>query len=122
MTSRVIPGWSWTMEILFRASRLKSRLLPTLGRPHPEADNSITFEIQGEGKLIGVDNGNMAEMAVDFKGNTRKVSHGLCLAMIQSTASGGQIRVTATSPGLKPATVTITSALTARFRAAANPL
>jgi hypothetical protein len=31
MTSRVTPGWSWTMEIRLRASRLKSRLLPTLG-------------------------------------------------------------------------------------------
>src|SRR5476651_1034186 len=33
MTSRVTPGWSWTMEMRFRASRLKRRLLPTLGRP-----------------------------------------------------------------------------------------
>ena len=54
----------------------------------------------------GVDNGNMADMA-DFKGKIRKASHGMCLAMVQSTASGGQIRVTATSPGLKPATVMI---------------
>src|SRR5260370_40650876 len=33
MTSRVTPGWSWTMEMRFFASRLKRRLLPTLGRP-----------------------------------------------------------------------------------------
>jgi beta-galactosidase len=49
----------------------------------------------------------MAEMTVDFKGKTRKASHGMCLAIVQSTANAGQIRVTATSPGLKPATVTI---------------
>jgi hypothetical protein len=33
----------------------------------------------------------------------------MCLAIVQSTANGGQIRVTATSPGLKPATVTIST-------------
>jgi beta-galactosidase len=29
------------------------------GRMHPDADNESTFEIQGEGKLIGLDNGDM---------------------------------------------------------------
>ena len=83
------------------------KVLDAQGRLHPDADNEVTFEIQGEGKLIGVDNGNMAEMAADFKGKIRKASHGMCLAMVQSTANGGQLRVTATSPGLKSATVTI---------------
>jgi beta-galactosidase len=76
---------------------------------HPDADNEVTFEVQGEGKLIGVDNGNMGDMTADFKGKIRKASHGMCLAIVQSTANGGQIRVTATSPGLKPATVTISA-------------
>jgi beta-galactosidase len=79
------------------------------GRVHPDADHEVTFDIQGEGKLIGVDNGNMTEMVSDFKGKVRKASHGLCLAMVQSTATAGQIRVTATSPGLKPARLTVTS-------------
>jgi beta-galactosidase len=83
------------------------KVLDAQGRLHPDADNEVTFEIQGEGKLIGVDNGNMAEMTADFKGKIRKASHGMCLAMVQSTANGGQLRVTATSPGLKSATVTI---------------
>jgi beta-galactosidase len=83
------------------------KVLDAQGRLHPDADNEVAFEIQGEGKLIGVDNGNMAEMTVDFKGKIRKASHGMCLAVVQSTANGGQIRVTAASPGLKSATVTI---------------
>ena len=78
------------------------------GRMHPDADNEITFEIQGEGKLIGVDNGDMADME-DYKGKRKKLFHGMCLAMVQSGGSPGQIRVTATSPGLQPATVTITT-------------
>ena len=83
------------------------KVLDAQGRLHPDADNEITFEIQGEGRLIGVDNGNMAEMAADFKGKTRKAFHGMCLAIVQSTGGAGTIRVTATSPGLKAATVTI---------------
>jgi beta-galactosidase len=84
-------------------------VLDTQGRLHPEADNEITFQIQGEGKLIGVDNGDMADMAAEFKGKRRKASHGMCLAIVQATANAGQIRVSATSPGLKPASVTVTS-------------
>jgi beta-galactosidase len=83
------------------------KVLDAQGRLHPDADSQVVFEVQGEGKLIGVDNGNMADMAADFKGKTGKAYHGLCLAMVQSTGNGGQIRVTATSPGLKPATVII---------------
>ena len=90
-------------------SHVTVRVLDAQGRLHPDADNEVTFAIQGEGKLIGVDNGNMADMASDFKGKQRRASHGMCLAVVQSTASAGQIRVTATSPGLKPASVTITT-------------
>jgi beta-galactosidase len=76
------------------------------GRTHPDADNEITFEIQGEGKLIGVDNGDMSN-SEGYKGRQRKLFHGLCLAIVQSNGNSGQVRVTAASPGLKSATVTI---------------
>ena len=50
------------------------KVLDAQGRLHPDADNEVTFEIQGEGKLIGVDNGNMADMAADFKGKAGRPS------------------------------------------------
>jgi beta-galactosidase len=78
------------------------------GRLQPDADHDITFEIQGGGKLIGVDNGDMSNMQ-DYKGKQKKAFHGMCLAIVQSAGNSGQIRVTATSPGLKPATATITT-------------
>jgi beta-galactosidase len=83
-----------------------ARVVDAQGRVHPDADNEITFEIQGPGKLIGVDNGDMSNQE-DFKGKQKKAFHGLCLAIVQSTASAGQIRITATAPGLKPTTLTI---------------
>jgi len=82
------------------------KVVDAQGRMHPDADNEITFEIQGEGKLIGVDNGDMSNQE-DFKGKQKKAVHGMCLAIVQSNANAGQIRITATSPGLKPATVTV---------------
>jgi len=76
------------------------------GRMHPEADHQITFEVQGPGRLIGVDNGDMSDME-SYKGRQKKLFHGMCLAIVQSTSSAGQIQVTASSPGLKPATISI---------------
>ena len=79
------------------------------GRVHPDADNEVTFEIQGSGRLIGVDNGNMADMTASFQGRAVKAFHGMCLAIVQSTAKAGEIQVTATSPGLKPASTSVTT-------------
>ncbi|HLH44879.1 MAG TPA: glycoside hydrolase family 2 TIM barrel-domain containing protein [Bryobacteraceae bacterium] len=85
------------------------KVLDADGRLHPEAENQIAFELAGQARLIGVDNGNVGDMAADFKGQSCKAYHGMCLAILQSTAMAGQIRLTATSPGLKPATVAIAS-------------
>jgi beta-galactosidase len=87
-------------------AHVTAKVVDTQGRMHPDADSEIAFETQGEGKLIGLDNGDMSDHE-DFKGKVRKANHGMCLAIVQSTANAGQIRVTATAPGLKPATVTI---------------
>ena len=62
--------------------------------------------MQGEGALIGLDNGDMAN-AEGYKGAQKKAFHGMCLAIVQSNAKAGQMRVTANSPGLKPGSVTI---------------
>ena len=74
----------------------------------PTADNEVAFEIQGEGKIIGVDNGNLASHE-DFKGSRGKAFNGLCLAIVQSTAKAGRIQLTATSPGIKSGSVAITT-------------
>ncbi len=84
------------------------KVVDAQGRMHPDADHEITFNVEGDGRLIGLDNGNMADMG-DYKGKVRKAYHGMCLAIVQSGAAAGQIRLTATAPGLKPATITITT-------------
>jgi beta-galactosidase len=76
------------------------------GRPVPIADNEIVFEIQGEGTLIGVDNGDPLSHE-DYKGNRRRCFNGLCLAIVQATGKGGKIVVTASSPALRSDSITI---------------
>jgi len=82
------------------------RIVDAQGRMAPDAAHEVTFEIQGEGKLIGVDNGDM-QSHDDYRANRRKAFNGMCLAIVQSTSKPGQIRITATSPGLKPASATV---------------
>ncbi|MGA2275881.1 MAG: glycoside hydrolase family 2 TIM barrel-domain containing protein [Bryobacteraceae bacterium] len=84
------------------------KILDAQGRAVPVADNEVAFEIQGEGKIIGLDNGDPVSHE-DFKGKRRKVFQGRCLAIVQSTAKPGRIQLTATSPGLKSSSVAITT-------------
>jgi beta-galactosidase len=72
----------------------------------PVAMNEIVFTVEGEGRLIGVDNGDPLSHE-DFKTNRRLAFNGLCMAIVQSTASAGSIRITAMSPGLTSASLTI---------------
>ncbi len=84
------------------------QILDGQGRVVPTADNEVTFEIAGEGKLIGLDNGD-PQSHEDYKSNRRRAFNGLCLAILQATAKAGQIRVTANAPGLQAAAVTIST-------------
>jgi beta-galactosidase len=72
----------------------------------PNADSLITFDLQGSGALIGVDNGNPASHE-DYKANTRKAFGGMCLAIVKSTGEQGKIRLSARAEGLKEAVVNI---------------
>ena len=74
----------------------------------PITENEVTFKITGDGKLIGMGNGDPTDQAPD-KGSSRKAFSGLCMAIVQATKKAGSITVEATSPGLSPATVTITT-------------
>jgi beta-galactosidase len=102
--------WSADREIIVADRRdvahLTVEILDDKGRLVPVADNEVTFELDGEGSLLGVDNGN-PESHEDYKSNRRKAFNGLCLAIVQSTGKPGQIRVTAASPALKSASVII---------------
>ncbi|MCK6561828.1 glycoside hydrolase family 2 protein [candidate division KSB1 bacterium] len=84
------------------------KLLDEEGTLTPRADNLISFEIVGAGRIAGVDNG-LQTSAEPFKANSRKAFNGLCLAVIQSTEKPGRIALKATSEGLEEAAIVIDS-------------
>lgn len=74
----------------------------------PITDNEVSFRVSGEGRLIGLGNGDPTDQGSD-KGATRKAFAGHCMAVVQSTKKGGAMTVEASSPGLTAATVMVTS-------------
>jgi beta-galactosidase len=74
----------------------------------PTASNALEFKVEGEGVLIGTDNGNPSDKT-QMKSKKRSAYNGLALAVIQSTEKGGNINVSATSVGLKEAVIQVIS-------------
>lgn len=82
------------------------KILDAEGNLVPNADNMVNFEINGEGFIAGVDNGNQTSHE-PFKANYRKAFNGLCLAVVQSNGKNGKIKFSAKSDGLEGAEVEI---------------
>jgi beta-galactosidase len=80
-------------------SVVEVRVVDQQGRTVPAADNEITFLVSGAGKVIGVGNGDPSSHEPD-KAHQRRAFNGLCVAIIQSSKTAGEIKVEATSPGL----------------------
>lgn len=76
-------------------------------RAVPTANHLITFAISGPGAIIGHGNGDNTSHESE-QGNTRRLFHGLAQVIVQSHSTGsGPIKLSATSPGLKPITIEI---------------
>jgi beta-galactosidase len=75
------------------------------GVRHPKADNTLAFEIDGPGTIVGVANAN--PMSVEsYQRPERKAWQGRCLVVIKAGTRPGEIRLRVTSAGL-PETVTL---------------
>jgi len=90
------------------AALIKGSILDSAGRVVPTASNFITFTTEGPGSVVGVGNGDPSSHEPD-RASSRSAFMGLVRAVVQSTNQPGTITVTATSPGLASAKVSITS-------------
>ena len=72
----------------------------------PWADELISFELSGPGKIIAVDNADLTSHE-SFQGSERHAFHGRCIAILKAAATSGKITLTASAPSLKPATIDI---------------
>ena len=87
---------------------VKVEIVDENGLVVPDANNLVEFRIEGEGVLIGTDNGNPQDKA-NMKSNRRNAFNGLALAVIQSNEKTGNIKITAASANLKDAVLMIVS-------------
>jgi beta-galactosidase len=84
--------------------------LDNKGREVPVADNLIRFDLIGNGKIIGVGNGDPSSHEPDkyLMGQyQRRLFNGKCQVIVQSTREAGMLELKATSHGLKPVSVTV---------------
>lgn len=73
------------------------------GREVPDAGNLIEFAIKGNGKILGVGNGDPSSHEPDQYPDgkwKRKLFGGKCQLIVQSTTSSGTLEIEATSSGL----------------------
>jgi beta-galactosidase len=80
------------------------KIVDAQGNVVPGAENLVKFDVQGEGKLIGVDNGNPASHE-SFQANERKTFDGLALAVVEAGDDSGEFRISVTSKKLAEATL-----------------
>jgi beta-galactosidase len=82
------------------------RVLDKDGHVCPDADNEISFSLDGPASLAGVDNGDPTNVE-SFQGTKHKAFHGLALAIVRSKDAAGTATLKATAEGLAPASATI---------------
>jgi beta-galactosidase len=88
-------------------AHIRVEIVDEEGRMVPTADNLITYKISGNGKLIGLDNGNPSDHE-PYNSGKRKVFNGLGLAIIQAGKVPGKVILTASSEGMKDVSFEIT--------------
>jgi beta-galactosidase len=76
------------------------------GRVVPVTDNTVTFRVTGQGRLMGSGNGDPTNQEPDH-GASRKAFSGLAIAVVQASKEAGSITVEASSPGLTSGTATV---------------
>ncbi|MEO6520962.1 MAG: beta-galactosidase GalB [Mucilaginibacter sp.] len=87
-------------------SYITARVLDADGNLVPDADNLLKFSIVGPGVVVGVDNGQQTSLE-PFKASQHKAFNGLCLAIVQSKASVGEITISGEGVGLKSISIKI---------------
>ena len=85
----------------------------------PDACPRLTFRLAGEGRILGVGNGDPSFLGADHpedkdcRAFSIPAFNGLARVIVQSTKSTGSLQLTATSDGLKEDTLTIVASMTA---------
>jgi beta-galactosidase len=85
---------------------LTAVLVDEAGVRVPDNGTVVSFNATGPGAVIAVDNGNLMDHD-PFQATQRKTYEGRAQAIVRANAASGEIRVTASAPGVAPASATI---------------
>lgn len=80
----------------------------TQGNPVENACDRMNVKVSGQGRLIGLDNGDSTDFD-SYKGTSRRLFNGKLLAIVQADLTPGEIKVEVTGKGLNGASVTCES-------------
>lgn len=83
-------------------------VLDAAGTPLPTGDSFIKFSIEGNGIIVGTDNGNSTD-SLSLKRPERKLFNGKAIAVVQATKKDGKIKLKASSAGLESSFIEISS-------------
>jgi beta-galactosidase len=73
----------------------------------PHAEDPIGMEVQGAGRLLGMDNGELLDHQ-PYPAPRRQARHGRCLGVVRAGHHPGPITITAVTPSLPPAAIDVT--------------
>lgn len=74
----------------------------------PDADNRVSFKVEGDGELVGVDNGWTTDHD-SYQSSNRRAFNGKLVAIVRSTREAGEFTLTASSAGLEGSSVTVST-------------
>ncbi|MFY0600010.1 MAG: DUF4982 domain-containing protein [Cyclobacteriaceae bacterium] len=90
----------------YDVAHIIAQLVDEKGNPIKHMDKKLTFSIDGDVKLLGVDNGSITNVQ-DFQSNELVTSQGRSLMIIQSNLDASSVKITATSEGIESAEVAL---------------
>ncbi|WP_058306630.1 glycoside hydrolase family 2 TIM barrel-domain containing protein [Gracilibacillus massiliensis] len=78
------------------------------GKAVENANNRVNVEVEGAGRLVGLDNGDQTDYD-QYKGTSRRLFNGKLMAIISSTFETGPIHIKVNSPTLPEASLILTA-------------
>ena len=84
----------------YEVAHIIAQLVDKDNNPVIVSDASISFELEGDIKLLGVDNGS-AKSTQTYQSNTVYTNKGRCLLIVQSTTKAGSVNISASSNAIK---------------------
>jgi beta-galactosidase len=90
---------STLMADAYDVAHLVVQLTDEKGIPVLTENTKISFELEGDARILGVDN-RAPENTQDFQSNRIVTDQGRCLLILQSNLNPGTVKVTASANGL----------------------